>query len=80
MIDLFGVRVSIAGSSDPTLTGVRGTVVLESMKMLYLSTARGVLGVPKRGSVVRLIDSDELLACDSMVGRIEDRLLRRTRG
>jgi RNase P/RNase MRP subunit p29 len=79
MIDLFGERVSIAASSDPTLIGVRGTVMLESMKMLYVSTPKGIVSFPKRGSVVRVIGSNELLACDSMVGRLEDRLLRRTR-
>ena len=76
MMDLFGRRVSIAASADPTLIGVRGTVMLESMKLLYLTTAKGILGVPKRGSVVRVLGSNELLECDSMVGRLEERLLR----
>ena len=76
MIDLIGQRVSIAGSSDPTLIGVRGTVMLETMKMLCLSTPGGLVRFQKRGSVVRIVDSDELLACDSVAGRPEDRLLR----
>jgi RNase P/RNase MRP subunit p29 len=56
--------------------GVRGTVVLESMRMLYLSTAKGMVSVPKRGSVLRVLGSKELLECDSMVGRLEERLTK----
>ena len=78
-LDLFGRKISFLNASDPTAIGVKGTVMLESMKMLYLSTPAGLKGFQKRGSVARVDGTDELIACDSMIGRVEDRLSRRVR-
>ena len=86
VIDLFGKKISLLNASDPTTIGIKGTVMLESMKMLYLATPSGLKGFQKRGSVVRIEDDDHhqekrnsLIICDSMVGRVEDRLNRRGR-
>jgi RNase P/RNase MRP subunit p29 len=77
MIDLFGRKVSILKANDPTLIGAKGTVMLESMKMLYLATPAGLRSFQKRGSVVKVEDTSEIVVCDSMLGRVEDRLNRR---
>ncbi len=79
MIDLFGKRVSILQATDPTLIGTSGTIMLESMKMLYLATPTGLLSFQKHGSVVKVEESSKLVLCDSMQGRVEDRLTRRVK-
>jgi RNase P/RNase MRP subunit p29 len=80
MIDLFGKRIALLNSSDPTTIGIKGTVMLESMKMIYLATPTGLKGFQKRGSVVRVEEEgNALIICDSMMGRVEDRLNRRGR-
>ena len=78
-LDLFGKKISFLNATDPTVIGVKGTVMLESMKMLYLATPGGLKAFEKRGSVAKIEGTDELIACYSMIGRVEDRLSRRVR-
>ena len=79
MIDLFGRKISILNAADPTLIGAKGTVMLESMKMLYLATPTGLKSFQKHGSIVKLDETNDLVVCDSMLGRVEDRLTRRVK-
>lgn len=79
MIDLFGRKISILNAADPTFIGAKGIVMLESMKMLYLATPTGLRSFQKRGSVVKVEGTSDLVVCDSMLGRVEDRLARRVR-
>ena len=79
MIDLFGRKIAIVNAADPTLVGMKGIVMLESMQMLQLETANGTRSIQKRGSVLKVEGTNDLVICDSLLGRLEDRLGRRTR-
>lgn len=76
MIDLLGREILIVQAKDPSMVGVRGTVALESMKMLTIVSGETKRSVPKHGTVVQLQDSGNLVVASDAVGRIEERLAR----
>ena len=49
--ELIGLEVVVVNHSDPTLIGLRGKVVDETMKTLVLETERGEKVVPKEYGV-----------------------------
>jgi len=50
--ELVGLRAEVVDSSDPTLVGLSGEVVRETMKTLVLEGASGVSTVPKSGTTL----------------------------
>ncbi len=49
--ELIGLGVVIVNHSDPSLIGLRGTIVDETLKTLLLETDRGKKRVPKKGGI-----------------------------
>ena len=77
--ELIGLRVRITSSLQPSLEGLEGVVVDETMKTLRVATARGVRVVPKAES--RLAFALEgygwvELEGSRILGRPEDRIAR----
>ncbi|MGA2665987.1 MAG: ribonuclease P protein subunit [Nitrososphaerales archaeon] len=76
MMPVLGAEVAIVKCSNPLMVGVRGTVVLESMRMLTIATTRKKVEVAKVGTVLQLKETGRLVIADEMSGRLEDRLAR----
>jgi RNase P/RNase MRP subunit p29 len=78
MIGLMGKDVAVVACTDPIMVGLRGTVALESMHMIKITTSRAdrTVSVQKKGTVLVLQDSGKVVVADEMKGRIEDRLAR----
>ena len=78
MIRVLGSEVAIIKcASSPSLVGLEGTIALESMKMLTIVAPNSrTLMVPKKGTVLKLKRTDELVIADDMKGRLEERLAK----
>ena len=76
MIQLLGKEVAIVQSANPLLVGVRGTLALESMRMITIVSGSKKITVAKTGTVLQLQESGKVVLGDEMNGRIEDRLSR----
>ena len=79
MIGLMGKDVAVVACTDPIMVGLRGTVALESMHMIRITTgaaAERTVSVQKKGTVLVLQESGKVVVADEMNGRIEDRLAR----
>ena len=74
-----GEDVTVVQCTDPSIKGLRGKFVTESMHMIQLKRGGRVISVPKKGSAIHLESSGEVLLCDEMVGRLEERLARGSR-
>ncbi|MEM2192633.1 MAG: ribonuclease P protein component 1 [Candidatus Hadarchaeales archaeon] len=78
--ELVGLRVMIAESSDPSLRGVKGVVMDESMKMLVIEDGEKLKKIPKAISTFIFItpDGKEVKVDGKMlIGRPEDRIRKR---
>ncbi len=74
-----GEDVTVLHCTDPSIKGLKGRLVGESMKIFQLKTGVRLISVPKSGSAIRIENSGEVLICDEMVGRLEERLARGSR-
>ena len=54
MIQLLGKEVAIVQSANPLLVGVRGTLALESMRMITIVSGTKKITVAKTGTVLQL--------------------------
>lgn len=79
MMHLLGKTVAVVRSSDPTIVGLRGTLALESMHMITITTPDRSVRVSKTGTVLQVEKTGVLVSADDMRGRIEDRLSRGSR-
>lgn len=57
--ELIGLPVRVVEASNPTLVGIEGRVVGESMQMLRVETASQVKQVPKQGTMFEFELTDE---------------------
>jgi len=76
MMRLLGMDVAVVQSSNPLMVGFRGTVALESMRMITIVSRSKKVTVPKTGTVLQLLEKGKVVVGDEMIGRIEDRLSR----
>jgi len=53
--ELIGTRVRIVDATDPTLIGLEGVVLDETMKMFFILTEKGVKRVQKRVAVFEFL-------------------------
>lgn len=77
--ELIGLPIEVKDHTDPTLRGIKGVVVNETMKMLIVSTGTREVMIPKHGGVFIFkppkTKGIEVLG-DLIIGRPEDRLKR----
>jgi RNase P/RNase MRP subunit p29 len=76
MIGILGMDVTIVQCSNPSMVAVRGTVVLESMRMITIVSGTKKLAIAKTGTALQLRETGKVVIADEMNGRIEDRLSR----
>jgi RNase P/RNase MRP subunit p29 len=78
MIRILGSDVTIIKcAASPVKAGVQGTVALESMRMLTIvSPNLGRFMIPKKGTVLRMKGTTDLVIADEMSGRLEERLAK----
>jgi len=78
-VSIVGEEVTIIDSSDPTTTGKKGEVVLETANTLLLRTDGKTIRLPKAGTSLLRRGSSGVVGCEEFAGRLEDRLGGRKR-
>ncbi len=73
-MSVIGHSVSVVNASDPTIVGRSGDVVLETANTLLLSKNGRSFRIQKKGTVLALADSNQVVAGKDVLGRLEDRL------
>jgi len=73
-MNIIGESVAVVDSSDPTLTGRKGEIVLETSKTLMLESAGKRIRLPKSGTVLQVVGTRKIIDGSDVAGRLEDRL------
>ena len=76
MSTIVGDRVKVVAASDHTHVGIHGEVVLESANSIVIEGADRLRRVQKKGTVLQLEGSREVVRGEELSGRPEDRLER----
>ncbi len=76
-MNIIGERVIVLTSSDPTIAGRTGRVVLETAETLLLDSGGRTIRVEKSGAAFKLLGSGKVLTGSDIAGRLEDRLGKR---
>ncbi|MDE1853052.1 MAG: ribonuclease P protein subunit [Thaumarchaeota archaeon] len=76
-MNVIGERLAVLTAKDPTKTGLRGLVLLETANTLLLGSGGRTLRIEKAGSAFLLLDSGNVLTGSDIAGRMEDRLGRK---
>lgn len=76
-MNIIGEELTVLSSTDPTKTGRRGLVVLETAKTLLLDTGAKVIRIEKSGSAFLLSHSKKVVTGSDIEGRPQDRWGRR---
>ena len=77
-MNLIGRRLKILSATDPSQVGLSGEVVLETSKTLLLESDGSHLTAQKRGIVIQLVGTREVVRGDEILGRLEDRIARKS--
>jgi ribonuclease P protein subunit POP4 len=72
--ELIGLAVLVRESTDPSLVGVRGTVVDETRNTLLVETPKGEKRVPKHGTEFAFGADAVRVSGDDLLFRPEDRI------
>jgi len=78
--ELIGLKARVENSSDPTLLGIRGTIIDETRDMLVIEQAEGTKIIPKGSSkfMFTLPGGEEVeIEGAKLVRRPEERVKRR---
>jgi RNase P/RNase MRP subunit p29 len=74
MTFIIGEDVRVAAARDAVLLGLKGKVVLETMRTITIRTvAKRKVTLPKAGTALEL-SGGEILLDDDFKGRLEDRI------
>jgi ribonuclease P protein subunit POP4 len=77
--EIIGLGAKIVESTDPTLRGVSGTIVLETKNTIWIKTNSSVKQITKQAAKKIEIKTDSgvcFISGSSMIGRPEDRISR----
>ncbi len=77
--ELIGLPARVVESLDPSLVGVEGTIVYETMNTLWIRSGERVKKILKRGTtfLITLPEGGKIMVPgDKLVGRPEDRVKR----
>ena len=75
-MNVIGERVRVLTSTDPTLAGRTGMVVLETANTLVLQWAGRNIRIAKSGASMVLLGSGKVVTGADLAGRLQDRLGR----
>jgi RNase P/RNase MRP subunit p29 len=78
-VNVIGQRLTVLTSPDPTKTGLKGRVMLETLNTLLLDAGGRPLRIEKAGSAFMLLDTGKVLTGGDLAGRLQDRLGRTKR-
>ena len=78
-MNVIGERVRVLASTDPTMAGMTGVVVLETANTIVVDRGGAHTQIQKSGSTFLLTGSGKIVAGIEIVGRLQDRLGRRPR-
>ena len=73
-MSVVGEEVTVMDSSDSSMKGRKGEVVLETANTLLLHSSDRTFTVVKAGSVLLLERSRQVVTGEDLAGRLEDRL------
>ncbi|HXW36882.1 MAG TPA: ribonuclease P protein subunit [Nitrososphaerales archaeon] len=76
-MNIVGSTVTVVGSTDPTKVGVRGEVLIDSAKTILIESEGGRITVEKKGSVLQVQGTRDVVVGLDLMGRQEDRLRSR---
>jgi len=74
--EFLGLDIAVKSSTNPSLEGISGRIVGETMKTFSIKTSSAVKVVPKKGCVFRLrLASGEVVELngDEVLKRVEER-------
>ena len=77
--EIVGLDAKIVESTDPTLQGISGTIVLETKNTISIRTGSSIKQVAKKAAKKIEIKTESgvcFISGSSMIGRPEDRLSR----
>jgi len=76
--EIVGLPVTIVSSKDPTLVGVHGEIILETMKTIKIKDELKIRTIPKATNKFELIKDGEAILLDGVgiLGRPEDRIMK----
>ncbi len=77
--ELIGLRAKVQSSLDPSVAGVEGTIVYETMNTLWIRSGERVKKILKRGTtfLITLPEGGKIMVLgDRLIGRPEDRVKR----
>jgi RNase P/RNase MRP subunit p29 len=73
-MSIIGEYVTVMKANDPTVTGRRGQVIMETANTVRLASEKGRIALAKEGTVFRVSGSGRFVAGEDIAGRLEDRL------
>jgi len=77
--EIVGLNAKIAESTDPTLQGISGTIVLETKNTISIRTGSSIKQIAKKAAKKIEIKTESgvcFISGSSMIGRPEDRISR----
>lgn len=77
-MNFIGEKIKVLASTDPTIVGKTGRVVLETANTLTLDSLGKNVRIGKTGVSFMLIGSGRVVAGSDIAGRLQDRLGKRS--
>ncbi len=76
--EVVGLPVTIVSSKDPTLVGVHGEIILETMKTIKIKNELKIYTIPKVPNKFELIKDGRPILLDGagILGRPEERIMK----
>jgi RNase P/RNase MRP subunit p29 len=76
-VNVVGERLTVLSSSDPTIAGRSGRVLLDTANTLLLEVGGRTVRVTKAGAAFRVVGSGKIVTGSDIAGRLQDRIGRR---
>ncbi len=76
-MNVIGETMTVLSSTDPTKTGMKGKVVLDTANTLLIDAGNRMLRIEKSGSAFLIHSTGQVVTGSDISGRLEDRLGRR---
>jgi len=75
-VNVIGEMLTVLTSSDPTMTGRSGRVLLDTANTLLLDEGGRFLRVEKAGASFMIVVSGKIITGSDIAGRLQDRIGR----
>jgi RNase P/RNase MRP subunit p29 len=78
-MNVIGERIKVLAAKDPTLPGLTGRVVLETLNTLMVESNGRNVRIAKPGVAFQLVGTGAVVTGSDLPGRLQDRLGRKQR-